>query len=79
MVDDTPINLKVLSDFLKFYGFKLLVAEDGKTALNIAEHASPDLILLDVLMPEIDGFETCRLLKTNPATQEITVRKKERS
>ncbi|MBG1241300.1 hybrid sensor histidine kinase/response regulator [Nostoc sp. NZL] len=73
IVDDAPINLEVLFDFLEFYGFKVLVAEDGITALNMAEYASPDLILLDVLMPEIDGFETCRLLKINPATQDIPV------
>lgn len=63
IVDDTPINLEVLFDFLEYYGFKVLITEDGSSAINIAEHASPDLILLDVLMPGIDGFETCRLLK----------------
>ncbi|MGJ5629016.1 hybrid sensor histidine kinase/response regulator [Nostoc sp. CALU 1950] len=73
IVDDTPINLEVLFDFLEYYGFKVLITEDGSSAINIAEHASPDLILLDVLMPGIDGFETCRLLKKNPATQDIPV------
>ncbi|MEA5626981.1 response regulator [Nostoc sp. UHCC 0251] len=73
LVDDTPMNLKILLDFLEYYGFKVLVAEDGKTALKIAETSSPDLILLDVLMPKIDGFETCRLLKINPDTQDIPV------
>ncbi|MHC0065752.1 hybrid sensor histidine kinase/response regulator [Nostoc sp. UIC 10890] len=73
IIDDTPINLEILFDFLEYYGFKVLVAEDGKNALSTAEHALPDLILLDVLMPGIDGFETCRLLKKNPATQDIPV------
>ncbi len=73
IVDDTPINLEILFDFLEYYGFKVLVAEDGKSAVNVAEFASPDLILLDILMPGIDGFETCSLLKQNPATQDIPV------
>ncbi|MDZ8084621.1 MAG: response regulator [Nostoc sp. DedQUE12b] len=73
IVDDTPVNLQVLFDFLEYYSFQVLVAEDGQSAINMAPYASPDLILLDILMPGIDGFETCRLLKTNPATQDIPV------
>ncbi|GAB1539154.1 hypothetical protein NUACC21_18190 [Scytonema sp. NUACC21] len=73
IVDDTPINLEILFRFLENEGFKVLVAEDGEAAIEMAECALPDLILLDVLMPEIDGFETCRRLKINPVTQEIPV------
>ncbi|WP_445631627.1 hybrid sensor histidine kinase/response regulator [Nostoc sp. DSM 114167] len=73
IVDDTPVNLQVLFNFLEYYSFQVLVSEDGQSAVQIAEYASPDLILLDVLMPGIDGFETCRLLKKNPATQDIPV------
>jgi two-component system, cell cycle sensor histidine kinase and response regulator CckA len=73
IVDDTPINLKMLFDFLEYHGFEVLVSEDGKNAIKIAETSLPDIILLDVLMPGIDGFETCRILKTNPATQDIPV------
>jgi two-component system, cell cycle sensor histidine kinase and response regulator CckA len=73
IVDDTPINIKVLFAFLENYGFKVLVAEDGESALKIAAHALPDLILLDVLMPEMNGFETCHRLKSNPVTQDIPV------
>ncbi|MDZ7966793.1 MAG: response regulator [Nostoc sp. DedSLP03] len=73
IVDDTPVNLQVLFDFLDYYSFQVLVSEDGQSAVYMAEYASPDLILLDVLMPGIDGFETCRLLKKNPATQDIPV------
>lgn len=73
IVDDTPTNLEVLLDLLEAAGFKVVVAEDGESAIALAEYAPPDLILLDVLMPGIDGFETCRRLKTNPATQEIPV------
>lgn len=73
IVDDTPTNLDVLLDLLEVAGFKVVIAEDGERAIALAEYAPPDLILLDVLMPGIDGFETCRRLKANPATQEIPV------
>jgi len=73
IVDDTPHNLGVLFDFLTDSGFKVLVAQDGQSALQKVEYAKPDLILLDVMMPGIDGFETCRRLKANPATQDIPV------
>src|ERR671933_232556 len=73
IVDDTPANLEVLLDFLEDSGFKVWVAEDGESAIEGAEYAPPELILLDVLMPGIDGFETCRRLKANPATQDIPV------
>ncbi len=73
IVDDTPTNLEVLLDFLEDSGFKVLVAEDGESAIEGAEYSPPDLILLDVIMPGIDGFETCRRLKTNQATQDIPV------
>ncbi|MBW4490552.1 MAG: response regulator [Trichocoleus desertorum ATA4-8-CV12] len=73
IVDDIPANLGVLFNFLADAGFQVLIAEDGESALQIAEYASPDLILLDVLMPEIDGFETCHRLKLNQATQNIPI------
>ncbi len=73
IVDDTPHNLGVLFDFLTDSGFKVLVAQDGESAIQKVEYAKPDLILLDVMMPGIDGFETCRRLKANPSTQDIPV------
>ncbi|MBD1842591.1 response regulator [Cyanobacteria bacterium FACHB-63] len=73
IVDDTPTNLDVLLDLLEAAGFKVVVAEDGERAIALVEYAPPDLILLDILMPGIDGFETCRRLKANPATQEIPI------
>ena len=73
IVDDNPTNIQVLSDLLKEYEFKVLVAKDGETCLHRLEKIRPDLILLDVLMPGIDGFETCRRLKASPATKEIPV------
>ncbi|ELS04582.1 signal transduction histidine kinase [Xenococcus sp. PCC 7305] len=73
IVDDTPDNLLVLFSYLEEQGFKVLLAEDGETALKIAQSKAPDLILLDVLMPKMDGFETCRRLKAKLATKEIPV------
>jgi len=73
IVDDTPINLGVLFDFLADSGFKVLIADDGESAIERAEYALPDLILLDVLMPGMDGFEACRRLKANGLTKEIPV------
>jgi signal transduction histidine kinase len=73
IVDDNPTNLGVLFDYLRGAGFKVLIAEDGNGAIQRATYAQPDIILLDVLMPGIDGFETCRLLKKNEETSDIPV------
>ncbi|MCC3436015.1 MAG: response regulator [Microcoleus sp. PH2017_25_DOB_D_A] len=73
IVDDNQNNLAVLFDFLTESGFKVLVARTGESAIKKAEYSLPDLILLDVLMPGIDGFETCRLLKAGDLTKEIPV------
>ncbi|MBD1938264.1 response regulator [Microcoleus sp. FACHB-68] len=73
IVDDTPTNLGVLFEFLSDSGFKVFVAQDGEDALEQVEYAPPDLILLDVLMPGIDGFETCRRLKANESFKDIPV------
>jgi sigma-B regulation protein RsbU (phosphoserine phosphatase) len=74
LVDDNPTNLQMLFQLLeKSVGCKLLVAKNGETALNIAAKAKPDLILLDIMMPGIDGFEVCRQLKADPATHPIPV------
>lgn len=72
-VDDNPINLKVLCSAIANLGWEILVATDGESAIEQAEYAHPDLILLDVLMPGIDGFETCQRLKENAGTQNIPV------
>ena len=73
MVDDTPANLGVLSEFLGDDGYEVLVAEDGESALERANYAHPDLILLDVVMPQMDGFDTCRRLKEHEATKNIPI------
>ncbi len=73
LVDDNSTNLQVLYQTLETTGCKLLVAKNGETALSIAQKAPPDLILLDIMMPGIDGFEVCRRLKADPATANIPV------
>ncbi|WP_442945042.1 hybrid sensor histidine kinase/response regulator [Nostoc sp.] len=73
LVDDNPNNLKVLSEMIQGYGWKALMATNGESAIEQTEYALPDLILLDVMMPGIDGFETCRRLKANPITENIPV------
>ncbi|MEK7991569.1 MAG: hybrid sensor histidine kinase/response regulator [Thiotrichaceae bacterium] len=73
LVDDVPTNLKVLFGYLKSCNFKVRIARDGEDALNQVSLAKPDLILLDVMMPKLDGFETCRRLKANDETKDIPV------
>ncbi len=73
VVDDLPENLAVLTDFLEYEGFQILLAYNGKQALAMTEHLLPDLILLDVLMPELDGFEVCRYLKAQQDTKHIPI------
>lgn len=73
LVDDNPTNLQLLFGTLKGLGHKLLVAKNGEDALKVAQWAHPDLILLDILMTGIDGFETCAQLKKDPETSDIAV------
>lgn len=73
IVDDKPQNLRLLSDFLAEQGFELMLSRSGAQALEKARLATPDLVLLDLRMPEMDGFEVCKCLKADPATAEIPV------
>ena len=73
IVDDTPANIDVLSQILEEEGYTISVATSGQAALELAPLSQPDLILLDVMMPGIDGFETCRRLKANKETASIPV------
>lgn len=73
VVDDNPTNLGVLVDYFKEFGMRILTARDGEVALTRAQATLPDLILLDVMMPGINGFEVCERLKTYPATHDIPV------
>jgi DNA-binding response OmpR family regulator len=72
-VDDEPHILKLVAFSLKAGGFEVIEANDGLSAIEIAQAEQPDLILLDVMMPVLDGFEACRRLKQDPATSEIPV------
>ena len=73
VVDNTPANLKLLQDMLQSKGYRVLASPNGKMALHAATKSQPDLILLDIDMPEMDGFEVCRRLKANEATKDIPV------
>lgn len=73
LVDDSTVNLSVLADGLEVAGLEVLVAQDGLEALQRIALALPDLILLDVMMPGMDGFEVCRHLKAQPHTCDIPV------
>ena len=73
IVDDTPTNLEILVDFFADAGFEVYVATSGEHALTQVNEVPPDLILLDVMMPGIDGFETCRRLKASAETKDIPV------
>ena len=73
VVDDTLANIQALSATLKDKGYQVSVATSGRQALEVVSRRRPDLILLDVMMPEMDGFETCRRLKESAATNDIPV------
>lgn len=73
VVDDTPANLSVLLDALAQSRYELLVAESGRSALDVIAQNPPDLVLLDVLMPGMDGYETCRQIKSLPVGQNLPI------
>ncbi len=73
IVDDNPTNLQVLYGTLSSEGYHLLVARSGEAALTIAKETQPALILLDIMMPRMSGFEVCRKIKSDPTTRDIPV------
>ncbi len=73
IVDDVPANLRILSEALESQGYRIQAATDGETALNLVAAGPPELILMDVMMPGIDGYETCRRLKKMPGMADIPV------
>jgi DNA-binding response OmpR family regulator len=73
IVDDTPTNVDLLSMVLKKRNYKVRVADSGERALKQINLQPPDLVLMDVMMPGMDGFETCRRMKQDPATADIPV------
>jgi signal transduction histidine kinase len=73
IADDNPTNLNVLFEYLSAQGYRVLIAEDGTGAIEQAQYSLPDLILLDVMMPGLDGFEACEKLKESEETRDIPV------
>ncbi|HIK30245.1 MAG TPA: response regulator [Oscillatoriales cyanobacterium M4454_W2019_049] len=73
LVDDNPTNLEVLATIVTDAGYEIAIANDGESAIELLEYIKPDLILLDVMMPGIDGFEVCHRLKSSPPFAEIPV------
>ncbi|HYP18087.1 MAG TPA: response regulator [Opitutus sp.] len=73
VVDDTPANVSLMLDALTEAGYDLLVAENGRSALQLLEQNRPDLVLLDVVMPQLDGFATCEQLKKRAEWRDIPV------
>jgi two-component system, sensor histidine kinase and response regulator len=73
IIDDTPANLGETVECLETQGLRVLIAQDGAEGLRRAELVQPDLILMDVVMPRMDGFEVCRRLKKIPAVRDTPV------
>ncbi len=73
VVDDDPMNLDIMLLYLEEWGFHTLIAQNGERALQQLAHGQPDVMLLDVMMPGLDGFETCRRMKAREATAQIPV------
>ncbi len=73
VIDDNPTNLKVLSEVVCNRGYNVLVEINGKRGIELVKKSPPDLILLDVIMPGMDGFETCSRLQADPSTKEIPI------
>ena len=73
LVDDTPANLNILGHMLQIGGLVVSAVPSGEVALNVVSKSKPDLILLDIMMPEMDGYEVCEKLKENCETREIPV------
>src|SRR6266571_3965839 len=73
VVDDTPKNVTMLADILTFKGYGVVTACGGKEALAKLESERPDLVLLDVMMPDLNGYEVCRAIRANPATEMLPV------
>ncbi|MCL4265196.1 MAG: hybrid sensor histidine kinase/response regulator [Anaerolineae bacterium] len=73
VVDDKPENLQLLSQILRGSGYRVKVAGDGRAALHVSQMDPPDLILLDIMMPEMDGYELCRQFKAAPQTRNVPI------
>jgi DNA-binding response OmpR family regulator len=73
IVDDTPKNVKLLADVLSVKGYEVETAASGKEALEKVNNVTPDLVLLDVVMPNMTGYEVCRQIRANPQTEMLPV------
>jgi adenylate cyclase len=73
VIEDEPTNIQTLSTVLKERGYQINIATNGRQALEVLERIRPDLILLDIMMPQMDGFETCRRIKASTAWREIPI------
>lgn len=73
IVEDTPANIQTLSAILKEQGYQISVATNGRQALQVIEKVRPDLVLMDVMMPEMDGYEACRQIKDSPLWRDLPI------
>jgi twitching motility two-component system response regulator PilH len=73
VVDDSPTDLRLMTSPLQEQGYRVITAQDGEEALELALHEMPNLIVLDVVLPKKNGFQVCRQLKTTPQTEGIKV------
>jgi DNA-binding response OmpR family regulator len=73
IVEDAPVNIQALTGVLRARGYQISVATNGRQALDVLARVRPDLILLDVMMPEVDGFETCAHIKASQEWRDIPI------
>lgn len=73
IIDDEPANIQVVSDFLEAQGIEIMMAKNGLDGISRAKKGQPDLILLDIRMPGMDGYETCHQLKSDESTKDIPI------
>lgn len=73
VVEDNPVNRRLIVDILRHFGYELIAADNGEDGMKMAKEQRPDLILLDLQMPVLDGFDTLKLLRDDPETRRIKV------
>jgi two-component system cell cycle response regulator DivK len=73
IVEDSPINRRLISDILKYYGYEIIEAENGEEGIRKTKEHNPDLIIMDLQMPVMNGYETIRILKNYPETKHIKI------
>lgn len=73
IVDDEPLILTTIKDRLTYEGYQILTAVDGKTALAVAEEERPDIVILDIVLPDIDGYQICRAIKANKELASVVI------